>query len=136
MDKLQRMKQFILNFRALGRLTIESHPHMAIISTELLEEDMELLSPVKTQQGQVLFGIGHKLKTKHIDMMLAWGITEADIKVREDSESAKRYQESIQREEKSLMPRFQRCDMADPVVRDVLRFVAELRVEKTLGGQP
>jgi hypothetical protein len=109
---------------------------MAIISTELLEEDMELLSPVKTQQGQVLFGIGHKLKTKHIDMMLAWGITEADIKVREDSESAKRYQDAIQREEKALMHRFQRCNMAEPVVRDVLRFVAELRVEKALGGQP
>jgi hypothetical protein len=53
-----------------------------------------------------LFGVGHILKAKHIDMMMAWGITEADVKVPEDSESIRRYNEAIQREEQALFPSF------------------------------
>lgn len=102
---------------------------MAMTSTELLEEGMELEAPVKNNQGQVLFGMGHKLKAKHIDMMLAWGITEADVKVEQDSESARRYKEAIEREEQQLLPRFKRCDPKDAMVKEILRYVAEYRVE-------
>jgi hypothetical protein len=105
---------------------------MAITSTELLEEGMELQAAVKNQQGQVLFGVGHVLKEKHIDMMMAWGITEADVKVPEDSESIRRYNEAIQREEQALIPKFQRCNLQDPVVRDIIRYVAEDKVESRM----
>ncbi len=105
---------------------------MAITSTDLLNEGMVLDAPVKNAQGQVLFGVGHELKEKHIEMMMAWGIPEADVKVEENSETAKLYEEAIQREEEKLGPSFKRCDMDDPVVRETLRCVAELRVEKQM----
>jgi hypothetical protein len=107
---------------------------MAITSTELLEEGMELQSAVKNQQGQVLFGVGHVLKTRHIDMMMAWGVTEADVKVAEDSESVRRYLEAVQREEEALMPRFRRCARDNPIVREIIRYVAEDKVENRLKG--
>lgn len=107
---------------------------MAMTSTELLEEGMELQSPVKNHQGQVLFGMGHQLKGKHIDMLMAWGITEVDVKVEEGSESARRYQEALERAEQKLLPRFKRCNPEDAVVKEMLRYVAELQVEAEMKG--
>jgi hypothetical protein len=109
---------------------------MAMTSTELLEEGMELEAPIKNHQGQVLFGVGHKLKAKHIDMLLAWGITEADVKVEEDSEAARRHKEAIEREEAALLPRFKRCDPDDAIVKEVIRYVAEYQVETRMKAAP
>ena len=108
---------------------------MAITSTEILEEGMVLDAPVKNLQGQVLFGIGHVLKEKHIEMIQAWGITEVDVQVKEDSESSKRFREAVAREEERLIPLFKRCDLTHPIVKEVLRNVAEIKVENQMKGQ-
>ena len=105
---------------------------MAITSTDLLQEGMVLDAPVKNAQGQVLFGIGHSLKAKHIDMMMAWGITEADVRVEEDSESAKRLEEAIRKEIERITPNFKRCDMQNDTVKETIRCVAEYRVEQKM----
>ena len=108
---------------------------MAITSTDLLVEGMVLEAPVKNMQGQVLFGIGHILKEKHIEMIQAWGITEVEVKVAEDSESEKKYREAVAREEVKLQPVFKRCDLTNPVVKEILRNVAELKVESQMKEQ-
>lgn len=105
---------------------------MAITSTEILEEGMVLDAPVKNLQGQVLFGIGHVLKEKHIEMIQAWGITEVEVEVKEDSESSKRFREALIRAEENLKPVFKRCDLSNPIVKEVLRNVAELKVENQM----
>lgn len=107
---------------------------MAITSTDLLKEGMVLEAPVKNAQGQVLFGIGHELKEKHIEMMMAWGIAEGDVKMEEqDDEAAQRLKEAIFKEEEFLKPRFKRCNLSNPIIQETLRFVAERRVEKQQG---
>jgi hypothetical protein len=105
---------------------------MAFVSTDLLKEGMELESPVQNQHGQVLFGSGLVLKEKHIDMMLAWGIGEADIKMDEEDQdiNAQKLKEQIRRLEESIEPRFLRCDVSDPYVREIIRYCAERKAEK------
>ena len=105
---------------------------MALISTDLLKEGMELEAPVKNQHGQVLFGPGMVLKEKHIDMMMAWGIGEAQVKMDDQTqdEEAQKLKDLIRRIEESIKPRFVRCDTTDPIVRDIIRYCAERRAEK------
>ena len=105
---------------------------MALVSTDLLKEGMELESPVKNQHGQVLFGAGLVLKEKHIDMMMAWGVAEVEVVMDEESqdEEAQKLKELIRRIELSIKPRFIRCDMSDPLVQEVIRYCAERKAEK------
>lgn len=105
---------------------------MAYVSTDLLKEGMELETPVKNQHGQVLFGSGLVLKEKHIDMMLAWGIGEADIKMDQEEQDAnsQKLKELIKSLEDEMKPRFLRCDISDPIVRETIRYCAERKAEK------
>ena len=105
---------------------------MAITSTDLLTEGMELNTAVKNHQGQILFAAGLVLKEKHINMMQAWGIGEADVKLdeKEESEVARRLKEAIAKHEDELKPRFFRCDLLHPVVSEIIRICAERLAEK------
>lgn len=105
---------------------------MAIKSTDTLKEGMVLESPIKNEQGQVLFGVNHVLKEKHIDMLMAWGIPEADVIVEGDDEEEQRIEEMITIEIEKIRPRFVRCDLEHPVVQETMRCVSELTVHEKL----
>lgn len=107
---------------------------MAIVSTDMLKEGMEVETPIKNLQGQLLFGIGHVLLEKHINMMQAWGIPEADVKIEEDEddEEAQRRQELFDKTEAEFKPLFKRSDAEHPVVQELLRFLTEQKVNKIL----
>ncbi len=104
---------------------------MAIRSTDTLKEGMQLDAPIKNAQGQVLFGVGHILKAKHIDMLMAWGIQEADVALgEEDDEAAQKLKQQIALFEERLKPLFLRCDLSHPVIIETIRCVAERQVQK------
>jgi len=104
---------------------------MAIRTVDTLKEGMKLDSPVKNQQGQVLFGKDLVLKTKHIDMMMAWGIQEADVVTEEeDDEAAQRFKEQMMIAEEKLKPRFRRCNLTDPLIAETIRCVAEHQIQR------
>jgi hypothetical protein len=107
---------------------------MAIISADLLKEGMVLSSVVKNAQGQVLFAQGLVLKSKHIDMIMAWGVPEVDIE-RDDEDAegeAARFNMLMEAEMASISPRFARCDAQDPEVVEVIKLIAERKVEKRM----
>jgi len=103
---------------------------MAIISTDDLEAGMELQQPVKNLQGQLLFGAGHVILEKHINMMMAWGIPEADVKIEEeeDDEAELKKKEMWDQAVAMIQPKFCRCDLEDPVVKEIFRFCTERQV--------
>jgi len=103
---------------------------MAIRSTDTLKEGMTLEAPVKNAQGQVLFGVNHVLKTKHIDMLMAWGISEADVALDEEDEEIQKMKEMQRAEEEKLRPGFSRSDCTHPFVAETIRCVAERRVQR------
>jgi hypothetical protein len=107
---------------------------MAIISSDLLKEGMVLSSVVKNEQGQVLFAKGLELKPKHIDMIMAWGVPEVDIE-RDDEDAegeAARFNQMLEEEMAQIHPRFSRCDPENKTVQEIIKLIAERKVEQRL----
>lgn len=95
---------------------------------------MVLEKAVYNSDGNILLPAGSEIEEKHIDIFLAWGVTDMEIYLDPDQEDEeeKRFLEEVQRAHEKLLPLFKNCHTNHPAVIAIIRLCAERNAEIAL----
>lgn len=115
---------------------------MGLISTEKLAEGLVLASDVLDRSGRMLLASGVELTTRHIRMLMAWGIAEADIAgvdvpQQQPVASSKVDDALLQPMEEELKLIFSNVDLEHPAMAELFRLCLLRKVSgETRQAQP
>jgi hypothetical protein len=107
---------------------------MGRVSADNFKAGMVLAEPVHTFKGQLLLPAGATLTDKHIEKLLAWGVSEADIEGQADptlEEISANMQDvpQLAAEAEALDRRF--TDVSDaPLMQEILRIAKQQLLAK------
>ncbi len=111
---------------------------MGILNLNDLKDGMVLAADIKNKHGNILIKEGNTLTAKHILLMKAWGITEADV-VGFDKDQVEKEEmhalspELIEAIEKELRAVFPPCDN-HPVMAEIYRIARKLKLRQAAGN--
>ncbi len=97
---------------------------MALVHTSRIKEDMILSEDVKDVRGRLLLPKGQKLRSKHIDVMKKWGVTEVhvtDASVSEQGSDPHSEQPDLEQVEEQTRPVFTFVDLDHPAIKELFR---------------
>ncbi len=106
---------------------------MITIKITELRPGMRIAAPVRSARGDVLFAAGETLTQKHLRALKAWGVPSVAVEGRgaETPETGREARAPIPKaKELSLEYRFRKTNLADPVIQELKRIVAELESEQ------
>ncbi len=107
---------------------------MGILNLNDLKEGMVLAAAIKNKHGNILIKEGNTLTAKHILLMKAWGVTEADVvgfdkdQVEKDELHALSPEliEAIEKELRAVFPPFD----SHPVMAEIYRIARKLKLRQ------
>lgn len=129
----------LLQMRANISRAIQRHnTRMANLAIEYVKPGMVLDSDVKDRNGRLLLHSGTEIKEKHINIFLAWGIPEVDIRgvTKDDVASEMSDQvdpEILRKVEMELGDLFIHADREHPMLQELFR-LCTLRRARTLAA--
>ena len=107
---------------------------MGVLNLNDLKEGMVLAADIKNKHGNILIKEGNTLTAKHVLLMKAWGVTEADV-VGFDRDQVEKQEmhalspeliESIEKELRAVFPPFDN----NPVMAEMYRIARKLRLRQ------
>jgi len=107
---------------------------MGILNLNDLKEAMVLAADIKNKHGNILIKEGSTLTAKHILLMKAWGVTEAEV-VGFDKDQVEKEEmhalspeiiEAIEKELRAVFPPFDN----NPVMAEIYRIARKLRLRQ------
>jgi len=111
---------------------------MGILNLNDLKEGMVLAADIKNKHGNILIRESNTLTAKHILLMKAWGVTEADV-VGFDRDQVEKEEmhalspefiEAIEKELRAVFPPFDN----NPVMAEMYRIARKLKLRQSSGN--
>lgn len=98
---------------------------------------MVLEKAVYNSDGNILLPAGSEISEKHIDIFMAWGVSNVEIYVDPDQEDEeeKLFFEEVEKAHQALLPLFQNCNTTHPAVIAMMRLCAERNAEIAIAQQ-
>ncbi len=99
---------------------------MGRLNINQIKPGMKLEKDVQERSGRVLLRAGTEITERHLNILMSWGVSEADIESasREEAE-AERLQkvdpEILKKAEEQVRPLFAHADQDHPAVRELMR---------------
>lgn len=111
---------------------------MGILNLNDLKEGMVLAGDIKNKHGNILIKGGNTLTAKHILLMKAWGVTEADvvgfdrdeIERREMDAASPELVEAIEKELRAVFPPLDH----HPVMAEIYRIARKIKLKHAAGS--
>ena len=110
---------------------------MGVLNLNDIKEGMVLAADIKNKHGNILIKEGNTLTAKHVQLMKAWGVTEADV-VGFDRDQVEKQEmhalspDAIEAVEKELRAVFPPVDH-HPIMAEIYRIARKLRLRQVAG---